>query len=94
MRNPYRPYSAIFAPAPNQRRWVRDCLAAIRGRRGWVYFVRIDRVERIMVDAPYDHNDSGQWERRCRSVWQCSSVGAEFASLDDAAAWVDSLPSV
>ena len=89
---PYRPY--IFAPAPNQRRWVRDRRAAIRGSRQWVMFVRVDRVERIMVDAPYDHESVGEWERRCRSVWQCPSVGAEFPCLDDAAAWVDSLPSV
>lgn len=91
MQSPSRP--AVFSPAPGQRRWVRDSQAAIRGRRGWVHFIRVERVDCVMVDAPYDHNDAGQWERRCRSVWQCPSVGAEFPSLNQAAAWVESLPS-
>lgn len=88
---PSRP--AVFSPAAGQRCWVRDRAAAIRGRRQWVHFVRVDRSHQVMVEAPYDHNDSGQWERRCRSVWQCPSVGAEFPRLADAAAWVASLPS-
>jgi hypothetical protein len=85
---------AQFAPAPGQRRWVRDWQAAIRGRRGWVHLIRVDQVVSVMVEAPYDHNDAGQWERRCFSRWQCPSVGAEFPSLAAAAAWVAGLPSV
>lgn len=90
MQSPNRP--AIFAPAPNQRRWVRDRHAAIRGRRQWVRLIRVDRISAIMADAPYDHNDAGQWQRRCVSVWQVPAVGAEFASLADAAAWIAAMP--
>jgi hypothetical protein len=87
---PFRP--AVFAPAAGQRRWVRDRHAAIRGRRQWVRLIRVDRRGLFMVEPPYDHNDSGQWERRSVSVWQVPSVGAEFASLAAAEAWVASLP--
>jgi len=85
---------AVFAPAPGQRRWVRDQRAAVfapaQGR--WVHFVRIDQPVAVMVDAPYDHADAGAWQRRCRSCWQHPPTGACFAALDDAAAWVAALP--
>jgi hypothetical protein len=90
MQSPSRP--AIFAPAPNQRRWVRDRHAAIRGRRQWVRLIRVDRSVAVMADAPYDHNSSGAWQRQSVSVWQVPCVGAEFPSLADAAAWIAAMP--
>lgn len=88
--SPSRP--AVFSPAPGQRRWVRDRHAALLGRRQWVRLIRVDRPMDVMVEAPYDHNDAGAWERRCVSVWQVPAVGAEFASLAAAAAWVAAMP--
>lgn len=90
INQPSRP--PVFSPAPGQVRWVRDRHAAIRGHRQWVHFVRVDQPEQVMVDPPYDHESVGVWERRCRSVWQCSSVGASFRSLNDAYGWVQSIP--
>lgn len=90
MQSPSRP--SVFAPAPGQRRWVRDRHAAIKGRRQWVRLIRVDRAVSVMADAPYDHNDAGRWERRCVSVWQVPAVGAEFASLREAAAWIAAMP--
>ena len=84
--------SPAFSPSPQQRRWVRGCHAAIWGQQ-WIHFVRVDRSEEWMVEAPYDHNDCGVWRRQCRSVWQCPSVGAEFDSIDAAARWVEAMPS-
>jgi uncharacterized protein (DUF1697 family) len=75
-----------------QRRWVRGRHAAIRGRRQWVRLIRVDRVSAVMADAPYDHNDAGAFRRHCVSVWQVPAVGAEFASLRDAAAWIAAMP--
>ena len=76
----------FFAPAQNQRRWVRDRFAAIYDGREWGHFRRRDNVNDVMVEAPYDHEDAGRWESRSESVWVHSS-GMEFSSLDDAAAW-------
>jgi hypothetical protein len=89
---PSRP--AVFCPAAGQRRWVRDRRAAIRGHRGWVHFVRVDQPHQVMVEAPYDHESVGEWERHCRSVWQCPAVGASFPSIAAAAAWVQQIPRV
>jgi hypothetical protein len=88
--SPFRP--PVFAPSQNQRRWVRDRFARIRGRRGWVHFVRVDRPVSIMIDAPWGHEDVGEWERRSVSIWQCPCVGAEFASIAEAVQWVEAIP--
>lgn len=90
MQSASRP--AVFAPAPQQRRWVRDRHAAIRGRRQWVRLIRVDRAVSVMADAPYDHNDAGRWVQQRYSVWQVPAVGAVFPSLDAAAAWVAAMP--
>lgn len=78
-----------FSPASNQQRWVRDRQAAIRNRRGnWIHFNRIDRIENVMIDAPYDHNDSGAFSSSSRTFWYCESVDASFNSMNDAYNWV------
>jgi hypothetical protein len=83
-----------FYPADDQRRWVRDRHAAIRRDRQWIRLIRIDRVDRVMVDAPHDHEDSGRWMRQSASVWAIPAVGASFASLDDAAEWIAAIPQM
>lgn len=82
----------IFSPASNQRRWVRGNTAAIRGRNAWVFFHRNDHIENVMFDAPYDHNDAGEWRTESRSFW-VASVGVRFNSLDSAQEWVNNFPS-
>jgi uncharacterized protein YfaA (DUF2138 family) len=67
-----------FAPAANQWRWVRDRCAAVRGRNGWVHFIRVDSFVDQMVDAPYDHDSAGVWQRCTRSIWCCVDIPASF----------------
>jgi hypothetical protein len=90
MQSPSRP--AVFAPVAGQRRWVRDRHAAIRSRRQWVRLIRVDRPVAVMADAPYDHNDAGQWVQQSVSVWQIPCIGASFPSLAAAAAWIAAMP--
>jgi len=92
MSNEQAARPAVFAPKANQRRWVRDRHAAIRGHRQWIKLVRVDRTSQVMVDAPYDHDDSGQWEQRSVSIWQVPVVGAEFPSLAHAEEWIAAMP--
>ena len=83
-----------FFPASNQQRWVRGNFAAIRNRRGaWIHFQRNDVVSHQMIDAPYDHNDSGVYQSQSRSFWNCPSAGAQFASMNDAWNWVQNIPN-
>lgn len=82
---------AAFVPAPGQRVWVRDRIAAVRGVRQWVHFVRVDKVEWVSAGDNWDGSPHCE-HVGSRSRWQCPCVGASFPNMRAAAAWVASLP--
>jgi hypothetical protein len=81
---PWRPVrvdGVVFSPQRNQRRWVRDRVAAIwhPASRRWVVMQRVQPRRRF----PFDNQP-------CQ--WQAMGGAACFPSIAAAAAWVQSLP--